>query len=241
MRVKRRVDMPGVMFQDVVSLRTRSHRKWYTLPLSFLVHTAVLAVLVAVPLIATDIPRPREIIEYVTPHMPVIPAAPPSIRRAPRSPIAGNLAVAPVVAPDSIGVESGVIVEPGHVETAGLDGLVGSLEVGQIAVDTPPPVMAAPQPPVVVGGNIRPPVRTKYVMPEYPALARSTKVEGVVIIEALIGVDGRVEQARVLRSKPFLDEAALAAVREWEYTPTLLNGRPTRVIMTVTVNYTLKP
>ena len=55
--------MPGIMFQDVVSLRTRSHRKWYTLPLSFLVHTAVLAVLVAVPLIATDIPRPRDIID----------------------------------------------------------------------------------------------------------------------------------------------------------------------------------
>ena len=52
--------MPGIMFQDVVSSRIRSHRKWYTLPLSFVVHTFVLAVLIVVPLIATDLlPRPR--------------------------------------------------------------------------------------------------------------------------------------------------------------------------------------
>ena len=93
----------------------------------------------------------------------------------------------------------------------------------------------------MVGGNIKRPTRTKYVTPDYPAIALSVKAEGVVIIEAVIGADGRVEQARVLRSKPFLDEAALAAVRAWEYTPTLLNGKPTPVIMTVTVQFTLKP
>ena len=57
----------------------------------------------------------------------------------------------------------------------------------------------------------------------------------------MIGPDGKVEQARVLRSQPLLDEAALAAVRGWEYTRTLLNGRPTAVIMTVTVQFTLTP
>jgi protein TonB len=60
------------------------------------------------------------------------------------------------------------------------------------------------------------------------------------MIEAIIGIDGKVEQARVLRSKPLLDEAALAAVRAWEYTPTLLNSRPVPVIMTVTVQFSLK-
>lgn len=61
----------------------------------------------------------------------------------------------------------------------------------------------------------------------------------MVIIEAIIGVDGRVKQARVLRSKPFLDEAALEAVRHWVFTPTTLNGVPVPVIMTVTVNFKL--
>ena len=65
-------------------------------------------------------------------------------------------------------------------------------------------------------------------------------MQGVVIIEAVIGADGRVEQARVLRSRPLLDEAALAAVRAWKYTPTLLNNRPTPIVMTVTVQFSLK-
>ena len=235
--------MPGIMFQDVVSLRTRSHRKWYTLPLSFVVHTTVLAVLVAVPLIATDIPRPREIIQYVTPYMPVIPTAPPSIRRASPTPASGNAAGAPVVAPDSIGVESGVIFEPGHVETAGIDSLDRRTRRGphrpRCAADLLRPRHPRPS---SVGGNIKPPTRTNYVLPEYPALARSLKdSKASSSSKPSSALDGRVEQARVLRSKPLLDEAALAAVREWEYTPTLLNGRPTRVIMTVTVNYTLNP
>ncbi len=79
------------------------------------------------------------------------------------------------------------------------------------------------------------------VTPAYPDIARSARVQGIVIVEAVIGPDGKVEQARVLRSQPLLDEAALAAVRGWEYTPTLLNGKPTAVIMTVTVQFTLKP
>ncbi len=57
-----------------------------------------------------------------------------------------------------------------------------------------------------------------------------------MILEALIGVDGRVADAKVLRSVPLLDQAALDAVRQWEYTPTLLNGAPVPVVMTVTVH-----
>ena len=233
--------MPGIMFQDVVSPRARSNRKWYTLPLSFLVHTSVLAVLVVIPLIANDaLPKPRAIMEFVTPYVPVIPTAPPTRRAAPASaPATGGALGAPVVAPETIGAESGVIFQPGDVDTKGIDGIVGGFDAGQIVIDTPP-VTAAPPGPVNVGGNIKAPARTKYVVPDYPALARSVKAEGVVIIEAIIGADGRVEQTRVIKSRPLLDEAALAAVRAWEYTPTLLNGRPTPVIMTVTVQFSLK-
>ena len=80
----------------------------------------------------------------------------------------------------------------------------------------------------------------RHVPPVYPAIAQQARVEGIVIIEAIIGADGRVQQARVLRSKPLLDEAALDAVRQWVFTPTLLNGVPVPVIMTVTVNFTLR-
>ena len=76
--------MPRIMFQDVVCSRARSNGKWYTLPLSCLVHTAVLAILIVVPLIATDtLPTPRALLQFVTPFVPVVPQAPAMRRSAP--------------------------------------------------------------------------------------------------------------------------------------------------------------
>jgi len=80
----------------------------------------------------------------------------------------------------------------------------------------------------------------KNVPPVYPPIAQSARVAGMVIIEATIGADGKVKDAKVLRSIPLLDQAALDAVRQWVFTPTLLNGVPVPVIMTVTVNFTLQ-
>jgi protein TonB len=93
---------------------------------------------------------------------------------------------------------------------------------------------------VRVGGKIRPPTKVKDVKPVYPDAARSGRVQGVVIIEATIGATGKVIDARVLRSVPMLDQAALDAVKQWEFTPTLLNGKPVPVVMTVTVNFKLQ-
>ena len=74
----------------------------------------------------------------------------------------------------------------------------------------------------------------------YPDMAAAAEVQGTVILQATLGTDGKVVQARVLRSIPLLDAAALDAVRQWQFTPTLLNGVPVPVIMTVTVNFTLQ-
>jgi protein TonB len=93
--------------------------------------------------------------------------------------------------------------------------------------------------PVRVGGQILQPVKTRHVTPEYPAIAKSARVQGVVIIEAVIGTDGRVAETRTLRSIPLLDQAAHNAVLQWEFTPTLLNGQQVPVIMTVTVQFSL--
>src|SRR3990170_2920500 len=91
-----------------------------------------------------------------------------------------------------------------------------------------------------VGGDVKPPTKVKHVKPQYPPIAQSARVQGVVIIEATIGPSGLVQDAKVLRSIPLLDQAALEAVKQWEFTPTLLNGVPVPVIMTVTVNFTLQ-
>jgi TonB family protein len=92
---------------------------------------------------------------------------------------------------------------------------------------------------VRVGGNIKSPVKTRNVAPVYPAIAQSARVQGAVTIEATIDTKGRVADARVLRSIPLLDQAALDAVRQWEYTPTYLNGVAVSVIVSVTVQFTL--
>jgi TonB family protein len=107
----------------------------------------------------------------------------------------------------------------------------------------PPPDWAsqdASDPPLRVGGTIKPPVKLKSVNAVYPIDAQEAKVQGVVIIEARIERDGTVGRARVLRSIPMLDDAAVEAVRQWEFAPTLLNGAPMPVMMTVTVNFTLQ-
>jgi TonB family protein len=88
------------------------------------------------------------------------------------------------------------------------------------------------------GGRIMAPKKIKDVAPVYPAIAQSAHVTGAVTIEATIGPDGKVIDAKVVRSIPLLDQAALDAVRQWEYLPTMLNGVPVPVLVTVTVNFT---
>jgi TonB family protein len=102
----------------------------------------------------------------------------------------------------------------------------------------PPPWPAAEGIPRV-GGAIRPPTQVKRVTPVFPRDAQAERVGGVVIMEAIIGVDGRVRDVRVLRSAPLFDKAAVDAVRQWQYTPPLRDGTPTPVVMTVTVTFTL--
>jgi TonB family protein len=92
--------------------------------------------------------------------------------------------------------------------------------------------------PVRIGGQIKAPTKVKDVQPVYPAIAQSARVAGLVTIEATIGADGKVSNAKVVRSIPLLDQAALDAVRQWEYAPTLLNGVPVPVLVTVSVNFT---
>ncbi|HEX6973359.1 MAG TPA: TonB family protein [Vicinamibacterales bacterium] len=91
-----------------------------------------------------------------------------------------------------------------------------------------------------VGGDVKPPTKIRDVKPVYPPEAQAARIQGVVIVEARIEPDGTVGSVTVLRSVPMLDEAAVDAVRQWQFTPTLLNGTPVPLIMTMTVNFTLK-
>ena len=105
---------------------------------------------------------------------------------------------------------------------------------GIVSTPGPPP---PPDGPVRVGSNIRTPRRIVDAAPVMPEVARQAGVTGVVILEIVIAPDGNVRDARILRSIPLLDKAAIDTVRQWRYEPTLLNGAPVPVIVTVTVNF----
>jgi periplasmic protein TonB len=92
---------------------------------------------------------------------------------------------------------------------------------------------------VRIGGELKAPTLVERVEPQYPAIAVRAQVQGVVILEAVVDPHGRVEDVRVLRSIPLLDKAAIAAVRQWRYSPLILNGTPERFVLTVTVNFSL--
>ena len=111
----------------------------------------------------------------------------------------------------------------------------------------PPPVspddfsaLVSSAKPLRIGGLVRPPTRIHDVQPVYPAAAEAAGIQGVVIIEALVDQTGHVAAERILRSIPLLDQAALDAVRQWEYQPVLLNGAPVSVLLTTTVNFSLQ-
>jgi protein TonB len=146
---------------------------------------------------------------------------------------------APLVAPTGIAEETGLVEVSG---SAGPDGppVPGTVEglPGSLGIEPLPSL--PPTAPLRLHSGIRAPKKIVDVAPIYPAIARDAHAEGMVIIEATIDVRGNVTAARVLRSHALLEHAALEAVRLWKFTPTLLNGVPVPIIMTVTVNFTLR-
>ncbi len=92
----------------------------------------------------------------------------------------------------------------------------------------------------IAGQDAPVPSRKRYVAPEYPAAAAAQGIRGIVILEVLIGESGAVLNARVTRSIPGLDEAALAAVKQWEYEPTKVDGKPVKIVLAQSITFALK-
>jgi TonB family protein len=93
---------------------------------------------------------------------------------------------------------------------------------------------------VLAVGDVKPPKKVKDVFPVYPEEARKSGIEGIVILEAKADEKGNVVDARVLRSVPPLDQAAIDAVKQWKFEPLLIDGKPRQVIFTLTVRFALK-
>jgi protein TonB len=220
--------------------------RWFMLPVSIGAHVFAAIALLIVPLgaeVERPVPAPLRSIHLmtvarVTPEIaaqvPLRHAAPvpaPSFATAPHE-IGPERATPPRAQSAGDGPEIGDVPAVGDMPTG-----VGST----IEAPAPPaPRVLAPTGPVRVGQGVREPRKILDARPVYPALALSVKVEGAVILEAVINERGAVERVRVLKSIPLLDAAAIDAVNRWRYTPTLLNGTPVAVLMTITINFTLK-
>lgn len=235
--------MPRDLFGDVTrpSISIGS-RKWYTLPLSLISHSAIVLAIVAIPILAPAV-MPSvfadDDLTLITTVLPP-PPPPPAIRKIDAAPPVANPGAAPVTAPTGIAKEQPL---PEWSEPTSTSIITGGVGPGSESLVAPPPPVEAKRPegPVRVGTfGVRTPVKTVDVRPSYPPIAQSARIQGIVIIEATISEDGHVINARIIRSVPLLDQAAIEAVRQWEFTPSLLNGRPVPVVMTVTVNFTLK-
>jgi protein TonB len=118
-----------------------------------------------------------------------------------------------------------------------LGGIIGS--VPSAAPPPPPPPKAVVPQRIRVGGNVQAANLINQVRPVYPPLAKQARISGVVELSAIIGKDGRVQDLKVVRGHPLLVQAALDAVKNWVYRPTLLNGEPVEVSTTIDVNFTL--
>ncbi len=213
----------------------------YTILFSIVAHSLLACAVVVRTVIATDaLPEPRRASEFliVKPALPAEPPPAPRVQRrdqAPPSPDAAPLEAQNGVLPETS--PRTIADVPSPLDGALVAG-IGSVPVA--SVEPPPPPPSPPVAgPVRVGGAISAPMRTHDVRPIYPPIAQSARVSGVVILEAVIGEDGNVRDLKVLRSIPLLDQAAVDAVRQWRFTPTLLNGQPVPVVMTVTVAFNL--
>jgi periplasmic protein TonB len=217
--------------------------------ISICVHAIVLLVVMTADLWrpVSEWPMPRSAMAFVDPPRPIhiedIPARRTASRsRTPSTPELTSPVAAPVLPPETIGPETLqsplIVIEP---ERGGGGSDFGFNNLGPPS-SPPPPVVApppTPQTPIRLHSGIRAPQRIVNVTPAYPTIARAAHIEGVVIIEATIDERGNVVRTQVLRSIAQLDAAAVDAVRQWKFSPTLLNGVAVPIVMTVTVNFRL--
>jgi len=137
------------------------------------------------------------------------------------------------------GVPGGV---PGGVAGGVIGGIIGSVPTAA-PPPPPPPKVEAPKPVtpqrIRVGGNVQAAMAIRAPKPSYPPLAKQARIQGVVRLNAVIGKDGTIQDLKAASGHPLLVPAALEAVRQWLYKPTLLNGEPVEVVTVIDVNFTL--
>jgi protein TonB len=234
---------------------TRQRRSPINWALSFSIQFAILVVLIFVPLYFSqglDMKRLQTTL-LVAPMPPMAPPppAPPAIAKAarviPRIITPGKL-MAPTFIPKAVPVASNDLAPPeeafsasavpGGVPGGQIGGITGGMPgVAAPVAATPAPVAEGPKKPVRVGGDVKQPRLIYGPAAVYPILAAQGRIHGMVVIEAIIDEHGNVVQEKVVSGHPLLVQAAMKAVAERKYEPTILDGQPTPVDLRVEVNF----
>ena len=239
------------MFEDSLiesggRLKTKRGR---TTLVSFILEAIVVIILILIPLMFTEaLPKGQLMTFLVAPPPPPPPPPPPAavkIVKAVETDIVNNQLRTPTkipkqvkiiqeeeAPPPSAGVVGGV---PGGVPGGAANGVIGG-----IISSTPVAVPKVAVQRVRVSQGVTQGMKVHDVTPQYPQMAKIARVQGPVVLAAVIGKDGTIQGLRVVSSaSPLLNQAALEAVKQWRYRPYILNGEPVEVDTTITVNFTL--
>ena len=243
------------MFEDslVESGGRLKGKRGTTTALSFIVQILLIGVLVLLPLVFTEALPKQQLMTFLVappppPPPPPPPAATPEIKIVKRTTELDNgelrtptkipkkiQMIKEDEPPPSSGVAGVVGGVPGGVPGGAVGGVLGGIISG---TPTAVPKVATPQR-IRVSQGVSQGLLIHQVKPSYPPLARQARIQGVVVLQAVIGKDGAIQGLKVVSGHPMLAPAALEAVKQWRYKPYFLNGEPVEVDTTINVNFTL--
>jgi periplasmic protein TonB len=242
--------------QSLMDLKAKTNKPW-TIVVSFAIQCTIIGVAVLIPLIYYDALPRTQLTSFLTAPPPPPPPPPPAAAAPPRIVhiIPRQFDAGRLMAPKSIPKTIAMIKEdelPPPTATGGVyggiaggvsGGVLGGImsSVGAAAPPPPPPPVKEVKTPVRirVGGNVQSAMKIRGPVPQYPPLAKQARIQGTVRFTAVIGRDGTIQNLQLISGHPLLVGAAQAAVSQWVYRPTLLNGEPVEVITQIDVNFTL--
>jgi len=210
------------MFEQTILANGNSGRRFWSACVGVTGEALVLAFAVVAPMVWPQVlPFAKDRISLYTPTVPRPLSKAPKPTATHAGPRSASNAPHPFTAPAAIPPRAAILSDP-PVDMARA-GAPGGLDLGS-------------EP-----GIVNPAVLVHRVEPRYPPLARQARISGVVELECVIGIDGRMKEIAVRGGHPLLVTAAVEAVRQWVYRPTRLNGEPVEVIAPITVTFTLAP
>jgi len=223
------------------------------LAVSIVVHVLLISAVIIAPIYFADNSLDLKAMTttfLVAPRPPAPPPPPAAMVQKVAQVTPKTFQATPLTAPKAIPRDVAVVADappPPSASLGAIGGVPGGMEGGVLggvlntsAAPPPPPFPVSHAPQVVrVGGDVKPPHLLSQVQPVYPVIARTARIEGDVVVDAVIDEHGNVVKAHVVSGPGLLVPAALAAVEQWKYAPTYLNGVAVSIGMNVTVQFHL--